>query len=170
MEGGKRTVHIWAESSCQEWTLRLGKGAVRGLGVFVLKLSRDVTAGAFSFFCGGCGRRDQRRCRRGQLCGVSGGLVYGRAAGASECDKYTGAMGGYHGEWRRLPHEAEYSPTGNDPAYCDQRDWWRRGRSVADQNASSDVSQSFALADVGRDAAFRIRQALDRAHIRGNVG
>src|SRR3984957_18427924 len=55
MEGGKRTVHIWAESSCQEWTLRLGKGAVRGLGVFVLKLSRDVRAGDFFFFSGGGG-------------------------------------------------------------------------------------------------------------------
>src|ERR1700686_2018599 len=44
-EGENRTVHIWAGASCQEWTLRLGKGTVRGLEAFVLKLPRDARAG-----------------------------------------------------------------------------------------------------------------------------
>src|ERR1700724_2977733 len=113
------------------------RGAVRGLAAFVLKLTRDVGAGNFSFFCGRCGRRDQRRCGRGQLRGVSGAAIYGCAAGSSERDEHSGAMGGDHGEWRRLPHETGYSRTGNDSTHCYQRDRRRRGRYFTHQNASA---------------------------------
>ena len=146
------------------------EGCGWGVAAFVLKLSLDPRASNFPLFCSRRGRRDQCRCGRWELRGLSGTSVYGCAAGSSERDKHAGAMGGNHGQWRSLPHEAGYSPTGNDSTYCDQRDWRCRGRYSAHQNASADLSQSFAMDDVGRDVAFCLRQAVDRKHIRGHVG
>jgi hypothetical protein len=129
-------------------------GALGDLQHYLLKLRLDSRAGNFSLFCRSRGRGNQRRCGRGQLRGVAGPAIYGGAAGSSECDKHAGAMGGDHGEWRRLPSEVGYPATGNDSTYCNQRDWGRRGRSSSDQNTGADLPQGFAMADAGRDVAF----------------